>query len=156
VRLPDAADRLASAIRTAAGVLLVIVAVAMIAVIAGRYVGFTTAWADEVARIAFIWSASLGAASGTHRGLNFAIPLIATERTGRTKQVLESGIALMVVVLCALMLWALTQSLPVANLARLPALGVTGAWFHSAIVAFAALTATFMLIRIVALWREAA
>jgi TRAP-type C4-dicarboxylate transport system permease small subunit len=152
----DAADRVANAIRTAAGVLLVIVASAMIAVILGRYVGFATAWADEVARITFIWSASLGAASGTHRGLNFAIPLIATERKGRTKQVLESGIALLVVVLCALMLWATTQSLPVANLARLPALGVTGAWFHAAIVAFAALTAAFMLVRIVALWRAPA
>jgi TRAP-type C4-dicarboxylate transport system permease small subunit len=150
----DAADRLANAIRNAAGVLLVIVALAMIAVISGRYVGFATAWADEVARIAFIWSASLGAASGTHRGLNFSIPLIATDRKGRTKQVLESGIALLVVVLCALMLWATTQSLPVANLARLPALRLTGVWFHGAIVAFAALTAAFMLIRIVALWRE--
>ena len=79
----NAADRLADAIRFLAGALLVIVASAMIAVIAGRYVGFATAWADEVARVAFIWSASLGAASGTHRGLNFAIPLIATERTGR-------------------------------------------------------------------------
>jgi TRAP-type C4-dicarboxylate transport system permease small subunit len=154
--MDEAADRLANVIRTAAGVLLVIVAVAMILVIAGRYVGFATAWADEVARIAFIWSACLGAASGTHRGLNFAIPLIATERRGRTKQVLESGIASTVVVLCALLLWALTQSLPVAALARLPALGVTGAWFHAAIVAFAALTAAFMLIRIVALWREPA
>jgi TRAP-type C4-dicarboxylate transport system permease small subunit len=151
--MTNAADRLANAIRTAAGVLLVVVTLAMIAVIAGRYVGFATAWADEVARIAFLWSASLGAASGTHRGLNFAIPLIATDRAGRTKQVLESGIALTVVVLCALMLWATTQSLPVANLARLPALGVTGAWFHGAVVAFAALTGAFMLVRIVALWR---
>ena len=154
--MPDAVDRLADAIRTVAGVLLVIVTLAMIAVIAGRYVGFATAWADEVARIAFVWSACLGAASGTHRGLNFAIPLIAADRTGRTRQVFESGIALMVIVLCALMLWATTQSLPVANLARLPALGVTGAWFHAAIVAFAALTAAFMLARIVALWREPA
>jgi TRAP-type C4-dicarboxylate transport system permease small subunit len=150
----EVADRLANAIRTVAGALLVIVAAAMIMVIAGRYIGFATAWADEVARIAFIWSASLGAASGTHRGLNFAIPLIATERKGRTKQVLESGISLTVVALCGLMLWALTQSLPVAALARLPALGVTGAWFHAAIVAFAALTAAFMLIRVAALWRE--
>jgi TRAP-type C4-dicarboxylate transport system permease small subunit len=154
--MADAADRLANAIRTAAGVLLVIVALSMLAVIAGRYVGFVTAWADEVARIAFIWSASLGAASGAHRGLNFAIPLIAAERKGRTKQVFESGIALMIVALCALMLWATTQSLPVANLARLPALGVTGAWFHAAIAAFAALTGAFMLIKLVALWREPA
>jgi len=147
---------LAKMIRTAAGVLLVIVALAMVAVILGRYVGFGTAWADEVARIAFIWSASLGAASGTHRGLNFAIPLIAPKRTGRTKQLLESGIALTVVALCALMIWATTQSLPVANLARLPALGVSGAWFHAAITVFAVLTAAFMLHKVAVLWRAPA
>ena len=152
----DAAARLANVIRFAAGVLLVIVALAMMAVILGRYVGFATAWADEVARLAFIWSASLGAASGTHRGLNFAIPLIATNREGRTKQLLESAIALTVVVLCALMIWATTQSLPVASLARLPALGVSGAWFHSAITTFAVLTCAFMLIRMAALWRAPA
>jgi TRAP-type C4-dicarboxylate transport system permease small subunit len=149
-----AAYRLANVIKTMAGVLLVIVALAMLAVILGRYVGFVTAWADEVARIAFIWSASLGAASGTYRGLNFAIPLIATKREGRTKQVLESGIALMMVALAALMLWATTQSLPVANLARLPALGVSGAWFHAAITAFAVLTVGFMLLKTIALWRS--
>jgi len=149
-----AADRLANVIKTMAGVLLVIVALAMLAVILGRYVGFVTAWADEVARIAFIWSASLGAASGTYRGLNFAIPLIATRREGRTKQILETGIALMMVALSALMIWATTQSLPVANLARLPALGVSGAWFHAAITAFAVLTASFMLMKVAALWRS--
>lgn len=149
----DPAARLADAIKAVAGVLLVIVALVMAAVIVGRYVGFATAWADEVARIAFIWSASLGAASGTHRGLNFAIPLIATGRQGRTKQLLDSGISLTMVALCGLMLWATLQSLPIANLARLPALGVSGAWFHSAIVAFAVLTIAFMLIKVAALWR---
>lgn len=150
----DLVGRIADVVRTAAGVLLVIVTVAMVAVILGRYVGFATAWADEVARIAFVWSASLGAASGTYRGLNFAIPLIATNRRGRTKQVLESAIAVTVVVLCALMVWATSQSLPVARLARLPALGVTGAWFHAAIATFAVLTAAFMCIKVVTLWQE--
>ena len=152
----DLVGRIADTVRTAAGVLLVIVTLAMVAVILGRYVGFATAWADEVARIAFVWSASLGAASGTYRGLNFAIPLIGTNRSGRTKQVLDSAIAVTVVVLCALMVWATSQSLPVASLARLPALGVTGAWFHAAIATFAVLTAAFMCIKVVALWQEPA
>ena len=38
-------------------------------------------------------------------------------------------------------------------LARLPALGVSGAWFHSAITTFAVLTGAFMLIKVVGLWR---
>ena len=154
--MDELASRFADVIRKLAGVLLVVVAAAMVAVIVGRYVGFATAWADEVARVAFIWSASLGAASGTQRGLNFAIPLIATKRAGLTKQVLESVIALTVVVLCALMVWATTKSLPVANLSRLPALGFSAAWFHAAITAFATLTAGFMLVKFAALWRRPA
>ncbi len=152
----QAADRLARGVRTAAGILLVVVALAMMAVILGRYVGFTTAWADEVARLAFLWSACLGAASGSYRGLNFAVPLIASRRSGRTRQWIESGIALLMVVLCALVLWATTQSLPVAHLARLPALGITGAWFHAAVSTFAALTCGLMLVKIAQVWRSPA
>lgn len=154
--MDELASRFADSIRKLAGILLVIVASAMVAVILGRYIGFATAWADEVARIAFIWSASLGAASGTQRGLNFAIPLIAVNRTGLTKQLLETCIALTIITLCVLMVWATTQSLPVANLARLPALGFSGAWFHAAIAVFAALTGLFMLVKLAALWRRPA
>jgi len=152
----DLTTRLANAIRIGAGVLLVVVFSAMVAVILGRYAGFVTAWADEVARIAFTWSVALGAASGTHRGLNFAIPLIASKRSGRTRQLLESLIAAIVITICALIGWATTQSIPVARLAKLPTLGVSGAWFHSAIAVFALLTAYFMVFRLLSLWRPGA
>jgi TRAP-type C4-dicarboxylate transport system permease small subunit len=148
-------DALARTVRTAAGILLVVVTLAILTVIAGRYAGFPTAWADEVARIAFLWSACLGAASGTYRGLHFAIPLIGANASKRTAQLIESAIALLIIALCALVLWATTSSIPVAHLARLPALGVTGAWFHSAVSAFAALTCLFMAAKLVATWRPA-
>jgi len=147
-------DRLANAVRTAAGVLLVIVAAAMVTVILGRYVGFATAWADEVARLAFIWSACLGAASGTHRGLNFAIVLIAQKRRGRAKQVLETVTVLIMVGLCALLIWATAQSIPVARLSRLPALGVSSAWFQSAVTVFGVLAGSFLLNKLARVWRR--
>ena len=71
----------------------------------------------------------------------------------RLPALIESAVALLVVALCAMMIWATAQSLPVANLARLPALGVSGSWFHSAITTFAVLTGAFMLIKVVGLWR---
>ena len=148
-------EALARTVRTAAGILLVVVTLAILTVIAGRYAGFPTAWADEVARIAFLWSACLGAASGTYRGLHFAIPLIGANASKRTAQLIESAIAMLIIALCALVLWATTSSIPVAHLARLPALGVTGAWFHSAVSAFAALTCLFMAATRVATWRPA-
>lgn len=143
----------ANGVRTAAGALLVVVASAMGVVILGRYAGFATAWADEVARIAFVWSASLGAASGTHRGLNFAVVAFADRRKGRVGQVAESLVAVTLIVLCVLMFWAITQSIPVALLSKLPALQVTGAWFHVAIAAFAVLATLFTIHRLAMLWR---
>lgn len=153
-KMEAAANWLADRIRSCAGILMVVVASAMMTVILGRYAGFSTAWADEVARIAFIWSVGLGAASGTYRGLNFAIPLIGPTEPGRARRVLDSAIALTVVALCALMVWATSQSLPVAGLSRLPALGISGAWFHAAVATFAVLTAGFMLVKGVSVCRR--
>jgi TRAP-type C4-dicarboxylate transport system permease small subunit len=146
-------DAVAHAVRVAAGILLVGVAAAMVATILGRYVGFPTAWADEAARIAFVWSACLGAASGIHRGIHFAVQLIGAKNSGMSKRLLETAIAIVVIGTCALLLWATTTSIPVATRARLPALGVSGAWFHWAIVAFASLTMVFMIGHVGRAWR---
>jgi len=128
----------------------------LLLVIVGRYAGFATAWADEVARVSFMWCVALGGASGAYRGLNFAVPLIGTSLRGRNKAVLDSVLTLVVVLMCGLLLWATTQSLPVAALARLPALGISGAWFHAAVSTFSVLTLFFMLSRLRGYWRPAA
>lgn len=150
------AERVADAVRLVAGVLLVAVTAALLLVIVGRYAGFATAWADEVARISFMWCVALGGASGAYRGLNFAVPLIGTSLRGRNKAVLDSVLTLVVVLMCGLLLWATTQSLPIAALARLPALGISGAWFHAAVSTFSLLTLFFMLSRLRGYWRPAA
>jgi len=147
--------RVADAARFVAGILLVVVTVALLLVIAGNYAGFGTAWADEVARVSFMWCVGLGGASGAHRGLNFAVPLIGTRLRGAGRRALDSALSLVVVAMCALLLWSTTQSLPVAALARMPALGLTGAWFHSAVTTFAALTLFFTLARLAQSWRAA-
>ena len=148
-----AIDRLANGLRTTAGILLVVVATGMVIVILGRYIGFATAWADEVARISFIWSASLGAASGTHRKMHFAIALIAGKGQGLKKQLMESFVVAVMLAMCITMLWATTKSIPVALLVKLPALGVSGAWFHSAVSIFALLSSFFLLNRLIGIWR---
>lgn len=147
-------ERLANVVRTVAGVLLVVVASAMVVVILGRYIGFVTAWADEVARIGFIWSVCLGAASGTYRGLHFAIASIATKHQGRVRQLLETVTVLIMLAMCALLVWATTQSIPVAQLARLPALGVSGVWLHSAVTVFALLSGFFLTNKLRVIWHQ--
>ena len=64
-------------------------------------------------------------------------------------RLLSALLSLVVIAMCALLLWSTTQSLPVAALARMPALGISGAWFHAAISVFAALTLVFTLGRLV-------
>jgi TRAP-type C4-dicarboxylate transport system permease small subunit len=134
--------------------MLVVVAIAMVATICGRYVGFPTAWADETARCAFLWSACFGAAAGLHHGAHFAVNLIGTGLTGSSRRALDTTLAGIMIALCVLVLWATTHSIPVAGNARLPALGISAAWFHAAIAAFSVLAVVFVSGRIVLIWRQ--
>ncbi|SLN64647.1 TRAP transporter small permease [Oceanibacterium hippocampi] len=148
-------DRMADLVRTIAGILLVVVATSMIVVIAGRYVGFATAWADEVARITFVWCACLGATSGLHRGLHFVVFQIATVRNETRRRLLETLSLLIMFALCAILAWSTTKSIPVASLSMLPALDVSNAWFHSAVTCFALLSLFFITAKAVLVWRRA-
>ncbi len=148
-------DRLAGLVRVIAGALLVLVTGCMVTVIAGRYAGFSTAWADEVARIAFVWSASLGAASGIHKGMHFAVFQVSAVRHPRARQLLETVSIAIVLSVCAALTWSTTQSLPVAALSILPAIGISNATFHLALSVFGILSMLFLLTRLVRVWRQA-
>ena len=152
--LESVAEGLAEVIRIAAGILLFIVATAMITVVLGRYIGFVTAWADEVARIAFVWCACLGAASSVHRGLHFTVVQKSKVSNYALRRVLETITNAVIFGLCALLIWATFQSIPVASLSRLPALGVSKVWFHSAITVFAVLADLFLAMNLVLIWRR--
>ena len=149
-------DRFAVTIRTLAGIMLVVVAFGMIATIAGRYLGFPSAWADELARLAFVWSATLGAASALHHGAHFMVSLVPANIGAASRRLIETAIAVTIIGLCAMLLWATTQSIPVAANARLPALGISGAWFHAAITTFTVLAMIFVGARLTLLWSRPA
>jgi TRAP-type C4-dicarboxylate transport system permease small subunit len=153
--LQTLADRMADLVRTIAGILLVVVASSMIIVIVGRYIGFVTAWADEIARIAFVWCACLGAVSGLYRGLHFAVFQISTVRNETRKRLLESLSLLIMFGLCTILAWATIKSIRVASLSILPALDVSNAWFHSAVTSFAVLSLFFIASKAILVWRRA-
>lgn len=147
-------QRLAHAALIVAGMLLVIVTICMLTVITGRYVGFATAWADEVARITFVWSACLGAVSGIHRRLHFVVFQASNVKNTTARKLLESTSVLLVLGLCLVMAWATTQSLPVAALSSLPAIGLSNAWLHSAVLCFSVLSVLFLAARLLIIWRQ--
>lgn len=147
-------EKLAKAVLTIAGALLVLVTICMLTVIAGRYAGFATAWADEVARIAFVWCASLGAASGIQKGLHFVVFQASTIENNTTKRILQSISVLIMLSLCLVLAWSTTQSIPVAAMSILPAIGVSNAWFHFAVTTFAVLSTIFLTARLVLLWQR--
>ncbi len=146
---------MADLVRTIAGILLVVVASLMIIVIVGRYVGFVTAWADEIARITFVWCVCLGATSGLYRGLHFVVFQISTVRNETRKRLLESLSLLIMFGLCAILAWSTIKSIRVASLSILPALGVNNAWFHSAVTSFAVLSLFFIAAKAILVWRRA-
>jgi TRAP-type C4-dicarboxylate transport system permease small subunit len=152
--LESTSERLARIVRLAAGVLLVIVTVSMLTVILGRYVGFATAWADEVARIAFVWCASLGAVSGIQRRLHFVVFQASTVKSERTRRILESLSISIMLALCLILAWTTTKSIPIAALSILPAIGFSNAWFHWAVSTFALLSAFFLITRLFVIWQK--
>lgn len=147
-------DRLAVAVRWAAGFFLIGVVLCVGAAILGRYVGFASAWADEMARICFIWSVALGASSATHNRLHFAMSLIADKLHGEASRLVETGLIAAMIGICVLIGWATRESIPVASMSRLPALQVTGAWLHGAVTTFAVLTTIFLAARGLRLWKK--
>ena len=66
-------DFIAHGIRVIAGALLGGVLLTVSITILGRYLSFNVAWADELARILFIWSVLFGAISATYKRIHFSV-----------------------------------------------------------------------------------
>ena len=147
-------DRLAVVVRWAAGISLFGVVLCVGATILGRYIGFASAWAVELARICFIWSVALGASVASHKRLHFAMSLIADKLDQQWRRLVETGLIATMIGICVLIGWATRESIPIASMSRLPALQVTGVWLHSAVTTFAVLTAIFLAARGFRLWKK--
>ena len=123
-------SRLAIVTKMLAGVILGLMTIMVGIVIAGRYLNFSVAWADELARIFFVWSALLGAASATHNKLHFTVSFVTSFLSKATRLTLATFSSLLMVAILIFILIAAIGALSIAKIQILPALQISKVYFH--------------------------
>ncbi len=137
-------ERLAFVIRILAGICLGFVTLMVGILIFGRYLGLSVPWADELARISFIWACLLGASSGTHKKLHFSVSFVTSYFNESTRRKVDFVISVMVISMVIFVVFVGWNSLEIAKIQIYPALGISKIWMNLPIVISAFLIVLFM------------
>ncbi len=138
-------DLLASITKISAGILLGAMTIMVGIVIVGRYLALSVPWADELARMLFIWSALLGAASATHNKLHFSVSFLTSYFGKTTRRKLDLLSGLLIVSIMAFILVAAIGALQIAKIQMLPALQISKVPFHLPVSVSAVLIMFFVI-----------
>ena len=138
-------NQLAAVIRILAGICLGILALMVGILILGRYLSLSVPWADELARIFFVWASLLGASSGTHKRLHFSVSFFTSYFKEPTRRKLDFAISVMVIGMMILIMFVGWDSLKVAQIQIYPGLQISKIWMNMPIVVSTILITIFML-----------
>jgi TRAP-type C4-dicarboxylate transport system permease small subunit len=138
-------NRLAVVTRMLAGICLGIMALMIGTLIFGRYLSLSVPWADEIARILFVWAALLGASSGTHKRLHFSVSFFTSYLKDTTRKKMDLVLSLMIIAFMILIFFVGLDSLKVARIQIFPGLKVSKLWMSMPILIFATLVSIFTL-----------
>lgn len=140
-----ALNGLALMCRWMAGGSLAILLAVIVTVVLARYLSISVPWADEIARLAFVWTIALGAAVGLHNKAHFALSLISERLPTTLRKNLDRGLAVSVIAILLVLLYALAHSMPVVLHSSMPATGISRIWVQVPLAVFAVLGILFML-----------
>jgi TRAP-type C4-dicarboxylate transport system permease small subunit len=137
-------ERLAFVIKVLAGTCLGIMTLMVGTLILGRYLSLSVPWADELGRIFFVWSSLLGASSGTHKRLHFAVSFFTAYLKEPTRRKLDCVISIIVISMMILVFFVGLDSLKVAQIMIFPGLQISKFWMNLPIVIAPILITVFM------------
>ena len=137
-------DLLASITKISAGMLLGAMTIMVGIVILGRYLSLSVPWADELARILFIWSALLGAASATHSRMHFSVSFLTSYFGKNIRRKLDFMGSLLIISIMGFILYAAIGFLNIAKIQILPALQISKIPFHLPVSVSSILIIIFM------------
>jgi TRAP-type C4-dicarboxylate transport system permease small subunit len=137
-------DRLASVTKILAGICLGIMTLMIGILILGRYLGLSVPWADELARIFFVWTSLLGASSGTHKRLHFSVSFFTNYLQEPIRRKLDFVISLLVIGMMLFILFVGWDSLKIAGIQIYPGLQISKIWMNLPIVISSLLITLFM------------
>lgn len=138
-------ERLAAITRVLAGICLGILTLMVGILILGRYLSLSVPWADELARIFFVWASLLGASSGTHKRLHFSVSFFTSYLKEPTRRKLDFVLSVMVIGMMILIMFVGWNSLKVAQIQIYPGLQISKIWMNMPIVVSTILITIFML-----------
>jgi TRAP-type C4-dicarboxylate transport system permease small subunit len=101
-------------------------------------------WADELARLFFIWGALLGAASACHSKVHFSVSFFTSYLRQGVRNQLNQVVKLLMVGIMAVVIFALYESLPIAAMHMLPGLEISKVWFQIPLAISCVLAAIFI------------
>ena len=137
-------DRLAFVTRVLAGICLGIMTLMIGILIMGRYLNLSVPWADELGRIFFVWASLLGASSGTHKKMHFAVSFFTSYLKEQTRRKLDFVISIIIISIMILVLFVGADSLKIASIQTYPGLQISKIWMNLPIVISAILITVFM------------
>jgi TRAP-type transport system small permease protein len=137
-------DQLASVVRVLAGICLGIMTLMIGVLIFGRYLSLSVPWADELARIFFVWASLLGASSGTHKRLHFAVSFFTSYLTEPVRRKLDFVISVMIISMMFLIMFVGWDSLKIARIQIYPGLQISKLWMNMPLVICTMLITIFM------------
>ena len=139
--------KLARFCRFAAGGALAVLLMLIVTLVLARYASISLPWADEVARITFVWMVALGAAAGLEKNAHFALKVFTNWVSPRSRSLLERVLAAASASILIVFLFALHASIPILRLSVMPATGWSRAWLQAPLVMLATLGIGFMVVK---------
>jgi TRAP-type C4-dicarboxylate transport system permease small subunit len=136
-RLKPALDRVVD--WTTIGLIAVLAAVVVIAVITRYFLNLPLAWSEEVSRYSFIWATFLGAVICLREGTHLSVDLLLRRLSiPRRRRAATAGRVLMAILL-GIVLYSGIQVAQVTHAQQSPALGIPMSWVYLAVPVGAAL-----------------
>lgn len=145
-------DGLARVVEALALTLMTVIVVAITWQVIARYVtAASTAWAPELASLAFVWLSLLSIALGIRRGSHIVVDVWSGVRTRWLQRLIDTLAAIAVVGVLLVLLYFGYQSLPTSFARSLPGLGIAAGWINLAVPVGSALSLVFA---VEAWWRN--
>ena len=138
-------DRLALVVRVLAGICLGGMTLMVGTLILGRYLNLSVPWADELARIFFVWASLLGASSATHKKLHFSVSFLTSYLKEPVRRKLDFAISMMVIMMTIFITFVAWDSLKIAQIQIYPGLQISKLWMNIPLVICTILITIFML-----------
>jgi TRAP-type C4-dicarboxylate transport system permease small subunit len=130
-RLKRALDRVID--WTTIGLMAVLAAVVVVAVVTRYFLNLPLAWSEEVSRYSFIWATFLGAAICLREGTHLSVDLLVRRLSPDRRRHAATAARVLMALLLGIVLYSGIEVTRVTHAQQSPALGIPMSWVYLAV-----------------------